>query len=95
MLREPFRCDGFSVDLARRIAASFGAAPERAPRPRWSVRVPLAGLDGAADLHTQLEELLDEVWKQETFERKHPFTCGVIREAHRASIASGMRSRRP
>lgn len=33
------------------------------------------------DLGSQLEELLVEVWRQEEFERKHPFTCAVIREA--------------
>jgi hypothetical protein len=32
------------------------------------------------DLQTQLEELLNEVWCQERFERTHPFTCGVMRE---------------
>lgn len=32
------------------------------------------------DLASQLEELLVEVWRQEDFERKHPFTCAVIRE---------------
>lgn len=32
------------------------------------------------DLGSQLEELMIEVWRQEEFERKHPFTCAVIRE---------------
>lgn len=32
------------------------------------------------DLGSQLEELLIEVWRQEAFERTHPFTCGVIRQ---------------
>lgn len=44
-------------------------------------------LDGSVrpvpDLPSQLEELLGEVWRQEDFERRHPFTCGVIREAFR------------
>ena len=39
-------------------------------------------LSAAPDLQTQLEELLNEVWRQESFERKHPFTCEVIRETH-------------
>jgi hypothetical protein len=38
----------------------------------------------APDLQTQLEELLNEVWVQESFEREHPFTCGVIREVYRS-----------
>lgn len=33
------------------------------------------------DLGSQLEEILVEVWRQEEFERTHPFTCAVIREA--------------
>lgn len=41
------------------------------------------GQDQAPDLETQLEEILVEVWRQETFERMHPFTCGVIRESAR------------
>lgn len=36
------------------------------------------------DLGSQLEELLIEVWRLENYERKHPFTCGVIREAYRS-----------
>lgn len=32
-------------------------------------------------LYEQLEDLFVEVWKQERFERTHPFTCGVMREA--------------
>jgi hypothetical protein len=32
------------------------------------------------DLGSQLEELLIEVWRQEAFEGKHPFTCAVIRQ---------------
>lgn len=35
----------------------------------------------ASELCVQLEDLFVEVWKQEKFERTHPFTCGVIREA--------------
>ena len=35
------------------------------------------------DLGSQLEELLVAVWQQEDFERKHPFTCAVIRETAR------------
>ncbi len=35
---------------------------------------------GLPDLESQLEELLVEVWRQEDFERKHPFTCAVIRD---------------
>lgn len=34
-----------------------------------------------ADLESELEELLVEVWRQEAFEREHPFTCAVIRQA--------------
>lgn len=37
------------------------------------------------DLGSQLEELLIEVWRQEDYERKHPFTCAVIREASRST----------
>lgn len=36
------------------------------------------------DLQTQFEAILDEVWRQESFERTHPFTCGVIRENARS-----------
>ena len=32
------------------------------------------------DLHTQWEDLLGEVWRQERFERSHPYTCSVIRQ---------------
>lgn len=39
------------------------------------------------DLDSQLEELLVEVWRQEDFERKHPFTCGAIRELSRSRPA--------
>ena len=41
---------------------------------------------GAPDLHTQLEDLFGEVWRQESFERMHPFTCGVIREASTSTL---------
>lgn len=37
----------------------------------------------APDLGSQLEELLIEVWRQEDYERKHPFTCAVMREPSR------------
>ncbi len=40
------------------------------------------------DLGSQLEELLVEVWRQEDFERKHPFTCGAIRELSRSRPVS-------
>lgn len=40
----------------------------------------------APDLHTQLEDLFGEVWRQESFERTHPFTCGVIREASTSTL---------
>lgn len=33
------------------------------------------------DLHTQLEDLFVEVWRQESFERTHPLTCDAIRAA--------------
>ena len=39
------------------------------------------GAEPLPDLGSQLEELLVEVWRQEAFERKHPFTCAVIRQA--------------
>lgn len=35
------------------------------------------------DLGSQLEALLIEVWRQEAFERTHPFTCAVIRQTSR------------
>lgn len=42
------------------------------------------------DLATQLEELRVEVWRQEKFERTHPFACRVIREsARRGAQRSG------
>lgn len=41
-----------------------------------------------SDLGSQLEELLIEVWRQEEFERKHPFTCSVIREVARSRVVS-------
>ncbi len=40
------------------------------------------------DLGSQLEELLVEVWRQEDFERKHPFTCAVIRDVSRSQPSS-------
>ncbi len=43
---------------------------------------------GVPDLSSQLEELLVEVWRQEDFERQHPFTCAVIREASRSHVVS-------
>jgi hypothetical protein len=46
----------------------------------------------APDLPTQLEELLNEVWIQESFERKHPFTCGVIREVYQSRRREGDRA---
>ncbi len=39
------------------------------------------GAEPRPDLGSQLEELLPEVWRQEAFEPKHPFTCAVIRQA--------------
>jgi hypothetical protein len=46
---------------------------------------PVAGIlrvprERGPDLASQLEDLLVEVWHQEEFERKHPFTCAVMRE---------------
>jgi hypothetical protein len=41
------------------------------------------GNEPLLDLASQLEELLIEVWRQEPFERKHPFTCDVIRQTSR------------
>lgn len=41
---------------------------------------------GTPDLGSQLEELLIEVWRQEDFERKHPFTCAVIRETSHSQL---------
>ena len=38
------------------------------------------------DLGSQFEDLMIEVWRQEEFERKHPFTCAVMREP---SLARG------
>lgn len=59
----------------RDVAASYGAGQLRAIVPR-------AGKVGSGpDLATQLEDLFDEVWRQESFERDHPYTCGVIRDA--------------
>lgn len=48
------------------------------------------GTEPLPDLGSQLEELLVEVWRQEAFERKHPFTCAVIRQA-----AGPLQSSRP
>ena len=42
---------------------------------------PDLGTEPAPDLGSELEELLIEVWRQEAFERKHPFTCAAIRQA--------------
>jgi hypothetical protein len=44
----------------------------------------------APDLQTQWEDLLNEIWRQEQFERTHPYTCGAIRAAHfdRRDLAS-------
>ena len=36
----------------------------------------------APDLQTQWEDLVNEVWHQEQFERTHPYTCGAIRAAY-------------
>jgi hypothetical protein len=46
------------------------------------------------DLGSQLEELLVEVWRQETFERKHPFTCAAIRQTSRPLQLSAPEVRR-
>jgi hypothetical protein len=43
---------------------------------------------GPSDLGSQLEQLLVEVWRQEAFERKHPFTCAVIRQTSGALTLS-------
>ena len=42
--------------------------------------------DYVSELYVQLEDLFVEVWKQERYERTHPFTCGVIREAARVRV---------
>ncbi len=75
---------------AHGIAASYGAeaqGSQASARPMADKRTARQAMDRrlieAADLDSQLEEILDEVWRQETFERTHPFTCGVIREAFR------------
>jgi hypothetical protein len=49
-----------------------------------TTRRPLVRRPDEPDLGSQLEELLVEVWRQEEFERKHPFTCAVIREFSRS-----------
>ena len=41
-----------------------------------------SSLQMAPDLHTQWEDLVNEVWHQEQFERTHPYTCGAIRAAY-------------
>lgn len=56
-------------ELAALREAAYGELPGRVPPP-----------PGVPDLHTQLEELFDEVWRQEAFERSHPLTCGAMRE---------------
>ena len=43
----------------------------------------VAALQRAPDLHSQWEDLMNEVWRQESFERTHPYTCSVMREAPR------------
>ena len=65
---------------------------EDEPRPVQQHQALTAGMrsrqrpPGAPDLHTQLEDLFGEVWRQESFERRHPFTCGVIREAATSAL---------
>lgn len=67
------RCQG--LDMRRtRDQGDFGGSPVS------------RRLGGVPDLHSQFEELLVEVWRQEDFERRHPFTCGVIREASRETF---------
>ncbi len=39
------------------------------------------------DLGSQLEDLFVEVWRQEQFERQHPFTCAVIRESNMLQLS--------
>lgn len=55
-------------DIAALRAAAY-ELPVRPPLPQ-----------GEPDLHTQLEALFDEVWRQEAFERAHPLTCGAMRD---------------
>jgi hypothetical protein len=49
-----------------------------------ALKLPFFHRPDVPDLGSQLEELLVEVLRQEDFERKHPFTCGVIRELSRS-----------
>lgn len=58
---------------------SFVWRAQRDPRP-----LEIRSL--SPDLDTQLEDLLNEVWRQEAFERSHPFTCGVIRATHATTV---------
>ena len=53
-----------------------------AKRRTLTVGARLAALRKAPDLQTQWEDLMNEVWRQESFERDHPYTCGVIRDAY-------------
>jgi hypothetical protein len=50
----------------KRLAAARASLVRRNPPP--------------PDLESQREELRVEVWHQEAFERRHPFTCAVIRQ---------------
>lgn len=55
--------------------------------PSVARKLPFSRKPDLPDLESQLEELLIEVWRQEEFERKHPFTCAVIREVSRSRSA--------
>ena len=46
----------------------------------WRAKPEATGSALAGDLHEQLADLLGEVYKQEKWEREHPFTMAVIKE---------------
>lgn len=57
--------------------------------PMAIVRLHIRKDPACPDLQTQLEDLLAEVWSQESFERRHPLTCATMREPVRRAARPG------
>ena len=68
------------LELSGMLATMEHVGP--AHRRTLTISAKLAALPKAPDLHTQWEDLIHEVWRQESFERDHPYTCSVIRETY-------------
>ena len=66
------------------VAPGDVSQSDRMPRSHPTTKALSIPRVAPPDLGSQFEDLLIEVWRQEEFERKHPFTCEVMREPSRS-----------